>query len=190
MQHLQPYHLYEHTQRKLVSPSMSPISHYFETAQGSKYLLSEEGETKRWKSAHANTAGEDMGLKPWYSHSMFVPQSDQSAMLAYEHLADRGYPIAISKTGTQQTWIIYKNREWIPATYEDAFPTWSKLHPKQAQQALVFTPQALPQPGLMAVEYRKEPNGLVRSFHPGSLVSKVLPIEQADPADLAYFGIQ
>jgi len=30
----------------------------------------------------------------------------------------------------------------------------------------------------------------VRSFHPGSLVSKVLPIEQADPADLAYFGIQ
>jgi len=190
MQHLQPYHLYEHSHRQLVSPSMSPITHYFETSQGSKYLLSETGETKRWKSSHSNTGGEDMGLKPWYSHSMFVPEGDQHVMLAYEHLADRGYPIAISQTGTKRTWIIYKDREWIPATYAEAYPNWSKLHPEQAQQALVFTSQSLPQPGLMAVEYRQEANGLIRSFHPGSLVSKVLPIEQTAPSDLAHFGIQ
>ena len=42
----------------------------------------------------------------------------------------------------------------------------------------------------MAVEYKQEPNGLIRSFHPGSPVSKVMPIDQATPADLAYFNIK
>jgi hypothetical protein len=43
---------------------------------------------------------------------------------------------------------------------------------------------------MMAVEYKQEPNGLIRSFHPGSPVSKVIPIDQADPKDLSYFGIK
>ena len=64
MKHIKLYNLYESTSSKgkLVSPSLSPISTYFETSQGSKYLLSDAGETKRWKSAHANTGGEDAGI--------------------------------------------------------------------------------------------------------------------------------
>jgi hypothetical protein len=104
MKHLTSYKLYESTSKQLVSPSYSPITTYFETAQGSKYLLSDRGETKRWKSAHANTGGEDSGLKEWYPNSMFVPQEDQDQMMAYEHLLDKGYKVSISKTqnGKQQ----------------------------------------------------------------------------------------
>ena len=66
MKHIKPYKLYESTS-KLVSPTLSPITTYFETAQGSKYLLSGKGETKRWKSAHANTGSEDSGKDLVYS---------------------------------------------------------------------------------------------------------------------------
>jgi hypothetical protein len=191
MRHITAYNLYESSSsRKLVSPSLSPITTYFETAQGSKYLLSDAGETKRWKSSHANTGGEDTGLKEWYPNSMFVPQEEQDVMLAYEHLVDKGYKVSISKANNKSVWIIYKGNQWTPAMYSDAFPTYSRLHPHKANQPLAFTPQSLPAKGLMAIEYRREPNGIIRSFHPGSPVSKVMPIEQATPSDLAHFNIQ
>lgn len=192
MKHISPYHLYENNStKKLVSPTLSPITTYFETAQGSKYLLSEKGETKRWKSSHANTGGEDSGLKEWYPYSMFVPQDDIDSMMSYEHLLDKGYKISLSKTqNDKQVWVIYKEGKWSPATYSDAFPTYSKLNPGKADKALAFSSYKKPAIGLMAVEYKQEPNGLIRSFHPGSPVSKVMPIDQATPADLAYFNIK
>jgi len=192
MKHLTPYKLYESVKRdNLVSPSYSPITTYFETAQGSKYLLSDRGETKRWKSAHANTGGEDSGLKGWYPNSMFVPQEDQDQMMAYEHLLDKGYKVSISKTTNgKQLWIIYKDNQWQAATYGDAFPTYSRLHPHKANQPLAFSSSSTPVLGWMAIEYKKEANGVIRSFHPGSPVSKVMPIDQATPADLAHFNIK
>jgi len=177
--------------KTLVSPSMSPITTYFETAQGSKYLLSQAGETKRWKSSHANTGGEDSGLKEWYPKSMFVPEEDINAMLAYEHLLDKGYKISISKTQSgKKVWVIYKNSQWVPALYSDAYKNYVKSHPQMADKPLAFTPSSTPVMGYMAVEYKQDPSGIVRSFHPGSPVSKVMPIEQADQKDLSYFNIK
>ena len=193
MKHIKLYNLYESTSSKgkLVSPSLSPISTYFETSQGSKYLLSDAGETKRWKSAHANTGGEDAGLKSWYPKSMFVPQEYQDVMLAYEHLLDKGYKISLSATQNgKQVWIILKDNQWIPATYSDAYPTYSRLNPDKASQPLVFSSQQLPKIGMMTIEYKQDPNGLIRSFHPGSPVSKIVPIGNADPSDLAHFNIK
>ena len=191
MKHIKPYKLYESTSKgKLVSPSLSPISTYFETAQGSKYLLSDAGETKRWKSAHANTGGEDAGLKSWYPKSMFVPQEDQDSVMAYEHLLNKGYKISLSKTQNgKQVWIIYKGGKWIPATYSDAYPTYSRMNPDKADKPLAFSSSPTPTMGAMTVEYKQDPNGLVRSFHPGSPVSKIVPIGNADPSDLAHFNI-
>jgi len=181
----------ESTAKRLVSPTLSPIITYFETAQGSKYLLSEKGETKRWKSSHANTGGEDQGLKEWYPLSMFVPEESQDVMMAYEHLLDKGYKCSLSKTSNgKQVWVIYKEGQWVPALYSDAFPTYSRLNPEQASKPLAFTSYPTPAIGLMAIEYKQDPNGLIRSFHPGSPVSKVTPIDQADPKDLAHFNIQ
>jgi hypothetical protein len=192
MKHIHDYHIFESTTSKnLVSPSLSPITTYFETAQGSKYLLSQKGETKRWKSSHANTGGEDQGLKSWYPNSMFVPEDSLDAMMAYEHLLDKGYRISLSKTQNgKQVWIILKDGAWTPALYSDAFPTYSRLNPDKASKPLAFTSYSTPSLGMMAVEYKQEPNGLIRSFHPGSPVSKVIPIDQADPKDLSYFGIK
>ena len=191
MQHIRPYKLYENSKGKLVSPTLSPITTYFETAQGSKYLLSAAGETKRWKSTHANTGGEDAGLKPWWPKSMFVPQEDQDAMLAYEHLLDGGNKISISRTKNgRQVWIIYKGGQWVPAVYSDAYPTYSRLNPEKADKVLSFSSSPTPTMGSMAVEYKQEPTGLVRGFHPGSPVSKVMPIDQAAPSDLAHFNIK
>jgi hypothetical protein len=191
MKHIKPYKLYENTSKgKLVSPSLSPISTYFETSQGSKYLLSDAGETKRWKSAHANTGGEDSGLKSWYPKSMFVPQEDQDSVMAYEHLLNKGYKISLSKTQNgKQVWIIYKEGKWIPATYSDAYPTYSRMNPDKADKPLAFSSSPTPTMGAMTVEYKQDPNGLVRSFHPGSPVSKIVPIGNADPSDLAHFNI-
>lgn len=189
LRHLQPHPLCE--SRIHTSPSGSPITTYFETAQGSKYLLTQRGETKRWKSSHANTGGEDQGVKPWYSHSMFVPEQDLDAMMAYEHLLDKGHKISLAKTpGGKQVWIIYQEGQWQPALYSHAFPTYSRLHPEKADKPLAFTASSVPILGHMAVEYRQEPNGLIRSFHPGSPVTKILPLSQADPEDLAHFGIR
>ena len=190
MKHIKPYKLYESTS-KLVSPTLSPITTYFETAQGSKYLLSGKGETKRWKSAHANTGSEDSGLKEWYPNSMFVPQDDMDSMMSYEHLLDKGYKISLSKTqNDKHVWVIYKDGKWGPATYGDAFPTYTRLNPDKASKPLAFSSYTAPAIGLMAVEYKQEPNGLVKRFHPGSPVSKVMPIDQAKPSDLAHFNIK
>ena len=191
MKHIRSYRLHESSRDNLVSPTLSPITTYFETAQGSKYLLSDAGETKRWKSAHANTGGEDSGLKSWYPNSMFVPQDHQDVMLAYEHLLDKGFKISISKTPNgKQVWVINKDNSWTPATYSDAYPTYSRLHPEKADKPLGFISSQTPKIGLMAIEYKQDPNGLIRSFHPGSPVSKVMPIDQASPEDLAHFNIQ
>jgi hypothetical protein len=191
MRHITAYNLYESSTGKLVSPTLSPITTYFETAQGSKYLLSDAGETKRWKSAHANTGGEDSGLKSWYPKSMFVPEEYQDVMLAYEHLLNKGYKISLSKTQNgKQIWIILKDNQWVPATYSDAYPTYSRLNPDKADKPLAFTSSPTPGIGMMAREYKQEANGLIRSFHPGSPVSKVMPVEQADPRDLTYFNIR
>lgn len=191
MRHITAYNLYESSTGKLVSPTLSPITTYFETAQGSKYLLSDAGETKRWKSAHANTGGEDSGLKSWYPKSMFVPEEYQDVMLAYEHLLNKGYKISLSKTQNgKQVWIILKDNQWVPATYSDAYPTYSRLNPDKANKPLAFTSSPTPVIGMMAIEYKQEANGLIRSFHPGSPVSKVMSVEQADPRDLAYFNIR
>jgi hypothetical protein len=191
MRHITAYNLYESSTGKLVSPTLSPITTYFETAQGSKYLLSDAGETKRWKSAHANTGGEDSGLKSWYPKSMFVPEEYQDVMLAYEHLLNKGYKISLSKTQNgKQVWIILKDNQWVPATYLDAYPTYSRLNPDKANKPLAFTSSPTPVIGMMTIEYKQEANGLIRSFHPGSPVSKVMPVEQADPRDLAYFNIR
>jgi hypothetical protein len=189
MKRIQSFQIFE-AQKKLVSPSLSPIITYFETAQGSKYLLTDKGETKRWKSSHANTGGEDQGLKSWYPNSMFVPEADLDAMMAYEHLLDKGYKISMSGAGGgKKVWVILRDGKWEPATYGDAFKAYSKLNPEKAAKPLAFTPSSKPVIGYMAVEYKQEPNGLIRSFHPGSPVSKVLPIDAADPKDLAHFGI-
>ena len=192
LRHIKSYSIYESIRRdNLVSPTLSPITTYFETSQGSKYLLTDKGETKRWKSFHSYTGGEDVGLKEWFPNSMFVPLEDQDKMMAYEHLQDKGYKISIEKTQDgRSVWVILKDGRWTPAVYSDAFSVYSRLYPDKASKPLVFSFSSTPKVGTMAVEYKKEPDGRIRSFHPGSPVSKVLPIDQADPKDLAYFNIK
>lgn len=192
MKNLKRYRVFESLPvKKLVSPSYSPITTYFETSQGSKYLLSQAGETKRWKSSHANTGGEDTGLKEWYPKSMFVPEEDLNSMMAYEHLLDKGYKISISKTQNgKNVWIIYKDNQWVPAVYSDAYKNYVRLNPEMANKPLSFSSSPAPVIGFMAVEYKQDPSGIVRSFHPGSPVSRVVPIDQADPRDLQYFNIK
>ena len=153
--------------------------------------MSEKGETKRWKSSHANTGGEDSGLKEWYPNSMFVPEGDLDAMMAYEHLLDKGFKISISGTpGGKKVWVILDQGAWRPATFGDAFKKFVQANPSAANKPLAFIASSTPVIGHMAVEFKRDPNGLIRSFHPGSPVSKVLPIDQADPKDLAHFGIR
>ncbi len=192
MKHITPYKIYERIDlRSLVSPTLSPITTYFETSQGSKYLLSKKGETKRWKSAHANTGGEDTGLKEWYPNSMFVPADQINSIMGYEILLDKGFKVAMSKSqNSKNVFVILKDNQWVPATWDDASPKYVKANPHMSGKTIAFDASPIPVMGSMAVEYRQDPNGVIRSFHPGSPVSKIVPIEQVDLKMLLQFGIK
>jgi hypothetical protein len=64
------------------------------------------------------------------------------------------------------------------------------MNPDKADKPLAFSSSPTPTMGFMTIEYKQDPNGLIRSFHPGSPVSKIVPIGNADPSDLAHFNIK
>ena len=54
------------------SKSGNDVVLYFETEQGSKYILTDKNESKRIKSVHSNA--DDSGLKDWYQKCVFVDE--------------------------------------------------------------------------------------------------------------------
>jgi hypothetical protein len=148
---------------------------YFETAQGSKYIRNEQGQLRRWKSNHANTGGEDMGLHGWSAQSVFVPQIYSNQANSLQHLIGKGYKTALSKNSDGKMIImVVDNGKWRPATWNDAYPVYVKSNPQYKDKVLGFEYSKEPKMGYSVVDFDLKPNSTeIRSYHFGSPVSKI-----------------
>lgn len=148
---------------------------YFETSQGSKYIRLSDGRIRRWKSNHANTGGEDMGLHSWHQNSIFVvPKYQKEAnsiqlIQNYYNLKDLG--LSKNKDG-KMVLMLYKNNVWKPATWSDAAPKYVKENPESANKIISWEYKKEPTIGYHVVDFDLE-NGRIKSYHFGSEVSKV-----------------
>lgn len=195
MKHILPHPINENNRPKQhQSPSGGIITAYFETGQGSKYLLTDKGESKRWKSQHAEHDDWDKGLKEWFERCLFVdPKSkeDADAVKSFEKLAEDFDKVMLSKESEGKlVWYIPKGGTWKKATWEDRNPNYVKLNPQLKGRVISFEYKNEPEKGLMPVEIIKRPNGTVKKFHCGNEITKLLPISKAEPKDLLFFGIR
>lgn len=164
------------------SPSGSKLITYFETAQGSKYVLSDKGESKRWKSSHANTGGDDKGAKGWYDTCLFVADKFQYEANSPQFLANKMAlkDLAITIKGNKAAIYKRENNKWVLATWDDAYPK-----SKKGPIPLSFEFEKSPRNGLSTVEFINNSNHSLKSYHFGSEVSKVMPIDKAKDSDLS-----
>jgi len=170
-----------HELQDIKSPSHAKIITYFETGQGSKYVFSASGESKRWKSSHANTGGEDQGAKTWYEKCIFVPDKFHYEGNSVQFLTNRFRlsEIALSLKGNKAAFYVRKNNKWEIATWDDAYPK-----SKKGPIPLTFEFSEKPIVGYSCLEFTNGPNHALKNFHFGSEVTKVLPIEKADQSDI------
>ena len=152
------------------SPSGSKINTFFETAQGSKYLRTENGETKRYKSEHSNDW--DSGKKDWFSNSIFVPEKDEKFANAGQFLFGRNYKVALANAQGKKVFVIFDNG-WRPAKWKDAYPKHAERNPQMADKFLAFDFTTNPKMGYNVVEFNFKSNGTLQSYHFGSPVSKI-----------------
>ena len=150
---------------------------YFETSKGSKYIINDKGQLRRWKSYHQNTAGEDMGLHSWSDLSFFVDPSYYNSVSSFEQLTtNKGYKVAISKDGEgKMFYMIFDNNEWRPAKWEDAYPTYVINNPELKNKVLSWKYTREPKLGynVVDVSFKTKGSTQLSSVHIGNTVSRI-----------------
>lgn len=151
---------------------------YFETSQGSKYIRTPSGKTRRWKSSHANTGGEDMGLHEWYDNSIFVEPKYEKMANSVQFLIGKGIRTNITNVSGKKAKviIILDNGQWRPAKWKDAYPIHASRNPEMAEKILAFEYVDQPQMGYNVVEWN-DMGGKLR-YHFGSEVSHIGSFEE------------
>jgi len=166
----------------ITSSTGNNIILYFETGQGSKYLITDKGETKRWKSEHANTGGDDKGLKEWYQNSFFVDPKFEYEANSILFLFDKEIKCALNIKNNKVTIYVLKDNKWVIGNMLDAYPKAGKDKP------LVFDCINNPTIGHSATEYILNNDKFsIKKYHFGSPVTKILPIEKLDKTTLDMF---
>jgi hypothetical protein len=167
----------------VTSTTGNNVTTYFETGQGSKYLLTDKGETKRFKSAHANTGGEDQGLKEWFQKSFFVDPKFEYEANSIQFLIDKGFKnIGLSKKDNKITIYILKDNKWVIGNWTDAYPNAKKEKP------LIFEYIETPKIGFNVAEcIFKEDKFSIKNYHFGSEITKILPIDKVDEKTINLF---
>ena len=181
MKYLHSYLIFE----SITSTTGNKVVTYLETGQGSKYLMTDKGEVKRWKSVHALTGGEDKGLKSWQQKSFFIDPKFESKANSILYLIDKGMilsNIGIHVENNKVKIYILKDDKWIIGNMLDAYPKFGKDSP------LEFECVDKPTIGYNIVEYSLEDNKFsLKKYHLGSPVTKITPIDNLDKKDLAFF---
>lgn len=172
------------------SSTGSIITHYFETSQGSQYLFTEKGESKRWKSDHKNTGGEDMGVKKWYPHCVFVNPDDDVNGNSYLLLRGKfKLSVGLEVKDTEACfWVLSEDKKsWRRATRKDSHPVWSVLNPEKSNMLLSFRVSKKPVIGWNTLEYKLENNFVVKNIHFGSPVSKIVEMKNITQDQIKNF---
>lgn len=150
-----------------ITPTNNKIIYYFETSQGSKYLLSDQNESKRNKSTHTNTS--DTGLKRWYKYCIFVDSSQEYEANSPQFLANHFDLKDIKISVKNSKLALYHNDKILK--FRDAYPKSGNN-----ENLLVFDYIKTPTIGYNVVEFDLYPNNSIKSWHFGSEVSYVSPI--------------
>ena len=145
------------------------ITTYFETEQGSKYILTDKNESKRNKSSHSNTGGEDKGLHEWKDHCIFVNSKFEYFANAPQFLANT-FKLDEIKVSTKNNKLAFYHKGEI-LKFKDAYPK------SGGDQPLVFEYTLKPTKDFNCVEYTLKSDGYsIKVWHFGSKVSKIEPI--------------
>ncbi len=174
---------------QLLSPSGSPIKLYFTTAQGSQYIMAESGETRRIKSSHANTGGEDAGLHAWNQKAFFTSKEYEYLGNSPQFFIGNGYKnYTMSLKGDTVTFFVVdpKNNQWRQGTFGDAYPKSVKGDPSKANIPLSFPIVTTPKTGFFILEFRMKGN-MISNYHFGSPVADVKDIKSVSPDVLKGF---
>ena len=153
------------------------------TDQGSRYLITDDGMVLRNKSIHANTGGEDVGLKAWSDKIEFYDRSkplvaggmqDLNFPDAVSYLFDKGR-VALSKgPNGERVAIILDNGNWRPATVGDALPKAVQSKPEWAKTIIKVDADSWgvkPKLGWQPLDYNQRSDGTLSRVHNGSPVS-------------------
>lgn len=166
----------------ITSTTGNKVVLYFETEQGSKYLMTDKGETKRWKSVHSNTGEDDKGLKEWYQKSFFVDPKYQYEANSIQFLIDKGFKCGLNIKNNKCVIYIVVNNKWKIANMKDAY---SKSN---INNDITFDVVFKPTIGYNACEYIfNDDNFSIKKYHFGSEVTKILPIDKITDNELKYF---
>lgn len=166
----------------ITSTTGNKVVYYFETGQGSKYLMTDKGETKRWKSEHLNTGGEDKGLKNWYQNSFFVDPEYEYEANSVQFLIDKGFKCALNKDKGKITIYIIDNGKWRVGNMTDAYPK------SNINKPLIFDYIDQPKNSFHVGEYNLNPDNFsIQSYHFGSPVTKIIKEEDISEEELKPF---
>ena len=168
---------------KATTKTGNPIEVYFETDQGSKYILSSKNESKRIKSYHANTGGEDQGLHKWYERCVFVAAKYVHEANSPQMLINKGFKVYLSEKGSKIAFYQRVDRKFEVLTWDDAFPKSNR-----GKVPLVFEFTETPTKGFSVVEFNINPaTKELKSYHFGSPVSLIKKFsELTDQEALAF----
>lgn len=166
----------------ITSTTGNKIVSYFETGQGSKYLITDKSETKRWKSEHSNTGSDDTGLKNWYQHSFFVDNKYQYEANSIQFLIDKGFKCGLNIKNDKCTIYIVVDNKWKIANMKDAYPK-SNLN-----NDIIFDVKFQPIIGYSVCEYNlNTDNFSIKKYHFGSEVTKIISADKITDNELKFF---
>ena len=160
----------------LTAPNGSPVVGVFSTAQGSIYLHTSDGQTRRIKSWHGNTGGSDAGLHGWNGGALFFfGNRAENFTLALGKLKESGLSVSISEVnGKARIHVFDKSQNaWREAIWEDAYPRAVKSGVLPSNTPIEASFSRTPVIDGHILEWTSSDNSGLHGVHPGSPVDWV-----------------
>ena len=165
--------------RSFKSPNGGTPVSMIVTGQGSRYIIASDGMVLRLKSFHANTGGEDQGLKDWMQRIEFYDPADlpggTTFPMAVAKAVEKRLPVSLSKTQDgKRALLIYKNNQWQTAKISDVFKNVA------TQDALIVSNfSTVPKLNWNPMDYNLSANKTLASVHPGSPVTHGVALNES-----------
>ena len=130
-----------------------------------------------------------MGLHEWNQQSIFVdPKFDKEANSIQFLIGNGNKNLALSKNKDgKMIVLIYKDGDWVPATWGDAYPAFTKINPDSKDKILGWDFVKEPIKDYHVIDFNLDKDRKIKSYHFGSPVSEILPKGQMEPEDIKLF---
>lgn len=149
------------------------------TGQGSRYLITSDGMVLRNKSFHANTGGEDQGMKDWSDAIEFYNPDElpggATFPMSVAKAVEKRLPITLSKTQDgRRALLIHDGSQWRIAKISDVYK-----HVATSDDPIVSAFSTTPKLNWNVLDYNLNSNKTLRSAHPGSPVTHGVKLQQS-----------